>query len=193
MTTATVTPSRTLVWIDAREAIIVARRGGEIVIERIESEVPDHRRSTGHVRHDPSVRHGGGGTAPQSAGEPHRQEHLAHFVRLVLSVLPEGDDLTILGPGTVREHLAHEVDAADRHHHRQRSVRSAAAARQTDRQLAARLDRELGIEPRRRTVGSYRWCGPPPRAASGRRRAAPVRVSDKPDHVPRDEGPEAEA
>jgi hypothetical protein len=184
MKTAAAAPSRTLVWVDAREAIIIGRDADEVVIERVVSEVPDHRRSTGHVRHDPSMRHGGGGTAPQTAGDPHRLEHLARFVRLVASRLPDGDDLTIIGPGTVREHLAHEIATADRHHHRERDIRSEAAGRKTDRQLTARLNKELGIEPRRRTVGAYRWCGEPGRVASGRRRLTPVRVSPKPGHGP---------
>jgi hypothetical protein len=95
----------TLVWIDAREGIVVRWIQKAPVLERIESDVPAHHRSTGHVRHDPNVRHGGGGI-PQTAGEPHRLEHLARFLDAVADVLPDEDDLMILGPGTVREHLA---------------------------------------------------------------------------------------
>lgn len=184
------TPSRTLVWIDAREAIIVERHDGEVSIERIESEVPAHRRSTGHVRHDPGFRHGGGGT-PNKAGEPHRLEHLTRFVRTVADRLPAADDLTILGPGTVREHLGQEVREADLHHHRSRSVDVEPSKRLTDRQLVARLSREAGVEPRRRTVGAYRWCKGPPPAPSGGCRTVPIRVSEKPRLVPEEEEVEA--
>ncbi|HSL76351.1 MAG TPA: hypothetical protein VK867_05360, partial [Candidatus Limnocylindrales bacterium] len=59
--------STALVWIDAREATIVRVSGDGATVRRLESEVPAHHRSTGHVRHEPSVRHGGG--RDQSAGE----------------------------------------------------------------------------------------------------------------------------
>lgn len=157
----------TLVWIDAREAVIVERSAGDVAIEHIASDVPDHRKSTGQVRHEPGVRHGGGG-APQTAGEPHRNEHLRRFVARVIGRLPD-DDLTILGPGTVREHLEHEVREADRHHRRVRSVVCHPSERMTDRQLVARLSREAGVEPRRRTVGAYRWGERPPSARPSRK------------------------
>ncbi len=191
MPTATKDTTRTLVWIDAREAVIVRRRDGEIVIERLESDVPAHRRSTGHVRHDPGVRHGGGGGSPQSAGEPKRQEHLAHFLRIVADRLPIADDITILGPGTVAEHLERGLQLDDRHHLRRRAVRSEPSGRLTDRQLAARLDREAGIERRRRTVGAYRWSGRSTTARSGRREPGPTRVTEKPPRAAVEEGIEA--
>jgi hypothetical protein len=170
--------SHTLVWIDAHDAIIVGHRGGEIVLERIASDVPDHRRSTGHVRHDPSARHGGAGGAPLPAGEAQRQEHLTHYLRIVADRLPVADDLTILGPGSVREHLERALLDEDRRHHRERQVSTAPAERMTDRQLTARLNRESGVEPRRRTVGAYRWGARPSTARAGRREALPTRVSD---------------
>lgn len=172
-------PGHTLVWIDTRDAIIVGHRAGEVVIERITSDVPDHHRSTGHVRHDPTM-HGGGGSAPLSQGEPQRQEHLSRFLRIVADRLPVADDLIILGPGTVREHLEQELLRSDGRHHRTRAVTSAAAERMTDRQLVARLHRESGIEPRRRTVGAYRWNARPTSTRSGRPQALPSRVTQKP-------------
>lgn len=191
MPTAIKGATHTLVWIDAREAMIVRRRDGEIVIERIGSDVPAHRRSTGHVRHDPGIRHGGGGGSPQSAGEPQRQAHLARFLRIVADRLPIADDITILGPGTVAEHLERGLQAEDRHLLRRRTVRSEPSGRLTDRQLAARLDREAGIERRRRTVGAYRWSGRPTTARSGRRDASPTRVTEKPPRDAVEEGIEA--
>lgn len=176
---------RTLVWIDARCAIIVGHRDGEVTVERIESDVPDHRKATGQVRHEPGIRHGGGG-APQTAGEPHRNEHLRRFVTLVHDRLPATDDLTILGPGTVRERLQREVHEADRRHHRARDVRCEPSGRLTERQLVARLDHDAGLEPRRRTVGAYRWSEPGPPARSGRHPTGPRRVTEKPVVHPED-------
>ena len=96
--------SLTLVWIDAREAALASWAAGEVALDRLESDVPSHHKSTGHVGHDPSIRHGGGG-GRQTAGEPHRQEHLDRFVAMVAARLAEADAVAIIGPGPVREHL----------------------------------------------------------------------------------------
>lgn len=148
----------TLVWVDAREAIVVRLEGDRVRIRRMDSDVPAHHRATGHVRHDPAVRHGGGG-GPQTAGEPHRIEHLNRFVDDIAAGLAEGDDLLVLGPGTVHERLARQVSDSDEHHGRRREIVCEASASLTDRQLGARLRRFAGVEPRRHTVGAFRWAG----------------------------------
>lgn len=168
----------TLVWIDAEQALIVPLRGGEARLERVESEVPPHHRATGHVRHDPAVRHGGGGS-PQSAGEPHRIEHLKRFVGDVANRLSPRDDLLILGPGTVHERLAEELSESDAHAGRHRNIASKASGALTDRQLIARVRRFAGAEPRRRTVGAYRWSLPPTHRPSGEPDLLPHRVTAK--------------
>ena len=145
----------TLVWIDAREAIIVRWRDDEIDLEQLESGVPAHHRSTGHVRHDPSVRHGGGGPA-QTADEPRRLEHLARFIDRVSARLPADDAILILGPGTVRERLEHHLREADEQHDRTRRITGASSAPMTLAQLVARLRRAVGDDPPRRRVGPYR-------------------------------------
>ena len=145
--------SGALVWIDAREAVIVRWADDASSLERLLSDVPIHRRSTGHVRHDPLTRFGGGG-APQSAGEPRRLEHLDRFVENVAARLVGDADVLIIGPGTVHERLdalLRELDAAER---RTRAVEVRRAARLTERQLVAELRAHLGAGPRRRRVGS---------------------------------------
>jgi hypothetical protein len=52
--------------------------------------------------------------------------------------------------------------------------------RLTDRQLIARLRRFAGVEPRRHSVGAYRWSQPSAERPSGRARVLPCRVVDKP-------------
>jgi hypothetical protein len=170
---------RTLVWIDAAEAIIVRRQNDRARIERVTSDVPAHHRATGHVRHDPAIRHGGGGS-PQTAGEPHRLEHLIRFVVDIANRLPEGDDLLIMGPGAVRERLALLLSESDRHHECHRDVTCEVSPPLTDRQLIARLRRFAGGEPRRRTVGAYRWSQPSARGPSGRALLSPRRIVNKP-------------
>lgn len=172
-----VAQDHTLVWIDARQAVVASWHAGEVRLERFTSDVPSHHKATGHVRYDPAVRHGGG--APKDTGEANRLEHLARFVDLVANRLPADDELVILGPGTVRDRLEHRVRDMDRHASRTRSVTCQASGRLTDRQLVARL-RHVAGEERRRTVGAYRWTGSPTRRASGSEGPAPQRVSPKP-------------
>jgi hypothetical protein len=160
--------SVTLVWIDAREAILVRRVDGTSRFERIESDVPAHHRATGHTRHDPGVRHGGGGP-PQTAGEPHRIEHLTRFLDAVVGRLGGDDDLLIIGPGTVRDHLATQVAEMDARHRVVRQVQCQAAPSMTRRQLAARLRRAMGDEPRRWTIRARRPTAGAVTAPSGKR------------------------
>ena len=176
------TGSNTIVWIDAREAIIVGWRGAGARIVRIDSDVPAHHRATGHVRHDSAVRPGGG--APKAAGEPHRLEHLAQFIADVASRLPDDDDLLILGRGTVHERLGREVGERDRRHGHQRLVTCEASPPLTDRQLVARLRHLAGADAPRQTQGAYRWSEALPRRQSGQLLVEPRRIVDKPPRRP---------
>ena len=176
----------TLVWIDAREAVIIRMQGDRARIERVESEVPPHHQATGHVRHDPAIRHGGGA---QSAGEPHRIEHLNVFVGDIANRLAAGDDLLVLGAGTVHERLTRHLSESDGHHGRHREIACEASLRLTDRQLIARLRRFSGSEPRMRSVGAYRWSEAPVHRPSGQAHL-PRRVVDKPPPERRQAAPE---
>jgi hypothetical protein len=175
----TMTRLSTLVWIDARGAVIVRWRGYRALVEREESTVPGHHRATGHVRHDPAVRHGGGG-AHQTADEPHRLEHLERFVEQIASRLPADDDLVILGPGIVREQLERRIRQTDERHHRSRDISCEASPRLTNRQLIARIRHAAGADPLRRTVGAYRWTDSATGRGSDRAQRLPRRVVDKP-------------
>jgi hypothetical protein len=169
----------TLVWIDSREAVLVRWRSSSAEIERIESEVPPHHRETGHIRHDPLCRHGGGGPS-QSAGEPHRLEHLERFLDQVEQQLTDDEEIVVIGPGTVREHLCRRLLKAAEGRGSPQQVTSEASPRMTAPQLVARLRRLRGENPRRRTVGAWRWTDPGQRGASGRQLNGPRRVVNKP-------------
>jgi hypothetical protein len=183
--------SRTLVWIDAREAVIVRASDGDVMVEHALSDVPPHVRATGHVRHDPAVRHGGG--RAQSTVESHRIEHLDRFTDRVAARLSPTDDLTILGSGRVHEQLARRVRESDAHHRRRRSVDCEPAPRLTDRQLVAWLHRRMGLEPRRRSVGAYRWtwsdAGVGATTAGAAPRRCPRRVAPKPRRMDEEASP----
>lgn len=167
----------TLVWIDSREATIIRDHDSRPSVVRVESDVPPHRRATGHIRHDPA-RHGGG--LPQTAGEPRRLEHLKQFLAQVANGLEPDDDLLILGPGTVPERLARLLARDDARHARHRTIVGEASGPLTDRQLMARLRAFTGAETRRQTVGAYRWSALPPQRPADAGPVSPRRVVDKP-------------
>jgi len=141
----------TLVWLDADEAVILRWAGGPTTV-RVVSDVPAHRRSTGHVRIDPAIRHGGG--REQDAHEPHRIEHLRRYLHEVAERIAPEDDVEILGPGTVREHLERLLRDDDRAHGRTRTVRGAPSPPLTPRQLLARLRAGAGAAPPRGMPGA---------------------------------------
>lgn len=174
---------RTLIWIDTREAIIARWVDGETSIDRLESEVPAHRKSTGTVRrqprHDVGLVSGGYGH-PQTSDDRHRIEHLNRFLEQVAARLPAADHLTITGPGTVHERLASLVRDGDLQHHHARPVAVESATRLTDRQLIARVKALAGDLPRRRTVGAYGWTGALGERVSGAPVTTPGRVVKKP-------------
>ena len=138
----------TLVWIDAEEALLV-RWEGAARIERVVSDVPGKHRSTGHIRHDPS-RHGGGGE-PDDRIARERLGRLRDFVRAVVSRVPPGDDVRIVGPGNVRLRLGRLLRDEDRRFGRQRTVDTRAAGPLTERQLVAHV-REIAGDPPPRIV-----------------------------------------
>jgi hypothetical protein len=140
----------TLIWIDSEEAIIV-RWADRATVERVRSDVPGRHRSTGHVRIEPTVRHGGGGPSA-AALDRARREHMRAFVDDVIAHVPERDDVTVVGPGLVRQRLERGLRADDRRHSRHRLVHSAAADRLSEQALVAHVRELAGDAPRRRFV-----------------------------------------
>lgn len=128
----------TLVWIDSDEAIIV-RWADRASVERLFSHVEGRHRSSGSMR----------GPDPEHL-ERARREHLRQFLEEVATHVPEAGDVTVVGPGVVRQRLEAELRADDRRHHRARHVRSASADRQTEQELVARVRALAGDAPERR-------------------------------------------
>lgn len=158
----------TVVWIDARVAVVARWDGTEERLTRFQSDVPARRRSTGHVTHSPTIRHGGGG-GPSDAGEARRLEHLARFLDRVAEHIGPADAVEILGPGTIHERLASQLARADATQRRERPVHAAHAAPMSDAQLRAELRLRAGV-PRPR--------GRRPAAGSGPRRGRPLRAPE---------------
>jgi hypothetical protein len=137
------TEPRTLVWIDAERAIIV-RWDGSASLTRIESEVPSHRRLGGQVTHDVNFR-----TIGSPPPDRHRQEHLRQYLRLVADALVVTDDVEVIGPGTVHEHLATLLREENRIHGRTRTVLASRTGLFSEPQLVARVRTAAGDPPRR--------------------------------------------
>lgn len=154
LTVAAMTPrmapviATTLVWIDRDEAFIV-RWADRATIDRVRSDVPPAHRSTGHVRHDPAVRHGGGGMETNQL-ERVIEQRLRAFVRDVAERVPPDDDVHVVGPGDVRERLERRLRREDRRLHRARLVRTAPSDRLTERELVAHVRELAGDPPPRR-------------------------------------------
>jgi hypothetical protein len=165
-------PVANLVWIDAREAIVLHWEAGTASVRRLTSDVPAHHHSTGHVRHDPAPGNAGAGP-PRTAGESHRLEHLARFVDEAAGAVPGAGDVLLLGPGTVHERLTERLASLDARSGRTRTIVSRAAGHRTERQLIARLRELAGSTPPRRTrPGSGRTAAPVRRASGAPARAA---------------------
>ena len=141
----------TLVWIDSEEAIIV-RWADRATVERIRSDVPGRHRSGDGTRIDPAERYeyGGGGDSLERA----RRGQLRRFVAGVAAHVPEADDVTVVGPGMLRERLERTLRAEDRHHGGQRHIHSAPSERLTEQELVARVRAIAGDAPPRRPAGT---------------------------------------
>jgi hypothetical protein len=79
----------------------------------------------------------------------HRQEHLRQHLRLVAERIGPTDEVEVIGPGTVREHLAAIIAAEDRIHGRRRRIGTAPASRRSLPQLVARVRASAGASARR--------------------------------------------
>jgi len=151
-----------LVWIDSDGARILRWRG-RVVTEKLDSDVPPHVRGTAHVRHDPSVRHGGSGRGQDDA-ERRRNEHLRSFLKTVAGRLTDDAYVEIIGTGTVGERLGRLLRT--RTVGRNPTIVVAHSNWLTTRALATRLRQRLGLQPPRRTLGAIRRPGAVARAQS---------------------------
>jgi hypothetical protein len=91
-------PRRVAIWIDHREAILIAFRGEKVTgEEEVLSEAGPHT-------------HGGGWA--QHRIEAHRHEMLKHYYEEVIGHLGPVDEIFILGPGQAK----HELHRSIEHH-----------------------------------------------------------------------------
>ncbi len=137
----------TLVWIDAREAVIVTWADDEAHVQRVAGALPPHERSIGHIRIDPAVRHGGGLRQDKL---DHRRAHREHqYLEAVAGHIPAEGPVEVIGSGELRLHLARLL--REGRPNRAGPVTTEAARPLTEAQLIARV-RELAGHPAPRQV-----------------------------------------
>ena len=134
-----ITPRTTGVWISAASATIL-RWGPEGVTARrqIDSMVPGRHRSTGRP---PTEEH--------PAGEGHRDEHMRAFFAQVSAMVPDDDDVLLLGDGEVVEHFARQIQAHDHNHSVVRRVDVEKCGPMTEPQFLARIRAFAGTPAKR--------------------------------------------
>jgi hypothetical protein len=151
---ATLPPSRAnVIWVDGRKAV-VGHWVGYPIVAAFAADIPARHRSTGHIRHDPAVRHGGGGV-PDDRIARERAGHVARYLDRVAGAVPTTGPVVVLGPGELGEMLGARLRTADRRAHRERPVDVEPSGPLTERQLVARLRVLGGAPPKRRVVSDH--------------------------------------
>lgn len=131
-------PGATGIWISADSATTLRWSPELTVRHRIDSTVPSRHRSTGRP---PTEDHPG--------GEGHRDEHMRIFFDDVARVLPDDDDVLLVGDGEVVEHFADRIRAGDAGHRRVRRIEVEKSGPITERQLLVWIRAFVGSPARR--------------------------------------------
>jgi hypothetical protein len=126
------------VWISANSATILRWGVGFTLRQRIDSKVPGRHRSTGRPP-----------TAEHPSSEGHHDEHMRAFFDHVAHVLPDDDDLLLVGDGEVVEHFADQIRAGDINRRLDRRIEVQRSGPITERQLEARIRTFAGSSARR--------------------------------------------
>jgi len=160
-------------WCGATDGAGILRGRGSVVTGKLDSGVPPHVRSTAHVRHALSVRHGGSGRGRDDA-ELWRYAHL----RLFLSRSRIGSRTTPMSRSSAPGRWAGAWPAAS-HPYGEAQPRPTIVVVHsiwlTTRELAIRSRQRLGERPPRPAVGAWS-SGDVPRTPAGAIRA-PVGLS----------------
>lgn len=143
-----VEPPVTLVWIDARQAVVARWERGSVQVERIAGELPPHDRTVGHTRRNPLIRHGGG--QPQTRLDHRRQEAEHAYLEAVTAHVAGDGAVEVIGSGPMRHHLARRLRAQARPGV-PRPVHTAPADQLTEAQIVARLRELAGHPPARQS------------------------------------------
>ena len=126
------------IWISANSASVLCWNGGVSVLHRVVSSVPGRHRSTGRPP-----------TQAQPAAEGHRDEHMRSYFAEVARVVPDEDDLLLIGDGEVVDHFADHMRTLDSRYGRSRRLVVQQGGPLTDPQLLASVRAFVGLPARR--------------------------------------------
>lgn len=123
------------IWIDHKEAILVAIEGDQTTVERIESHAESHFRPSGGWK-------AAGTSVAQSVSREQkadeRRKHQFHnFYEMVIKKAGKADNIFILGPGEAKLELAKEIKKIKGQHGRIAAVE--ASDRLTENQIVAKV------------------------------------------------------
>lgn len=136
-------PGRCAVWLDHSKASIVKfTPEGEAGIETMESGIEGVHKATGGARAKAPYLHG---AVSKSSEEEKRHHQLARFYDRIIDRIKESRRILILGPGLAKQELNKRMAALPGQTKPKLDIQ--AAERMTERQLVARVRKELGVEP----------------------------------------------
>jgi len=123
------------IWIDHREAILVAIEGAQTTVERIESQAEGHFRPSGGWK-------AAGTSVAQSVSKEQkadeRRKHQYHnFYQMVINKVGKADNIFIFGPGEAKLELAKEIEKIKGQHDRIAAVE--ASDKLTENQIVAKV------------------------------------------------------
>jgi hypothetical protein len=173
-----------LVWIDARQAVIV-RWQDQPALEWVESGVPTRRKAVGSVRRGPARPSGGGRVGGHGTEERHRGQ-MRRFFAEVAEKVADLDHVEVIGRGLPHKEFAELLTRLAATTQDGLTVTTESLARRpSERQLAARLRRLTGRSQPRRKHGPYRRASVPALASGQPRPPGREELPNrKPRHLP---------
>lgn len=133
------------IWIDHKEAILVAIDGAQTTVDRIESDAESHFRPSGG-------RKAGGTSVAQSVSREQkadeRRKHQYHsFYQMVITKAGKADSLFIFGPGEAKLELAKEIEKIKGQKSRVAAVET--SDRLTEKQVVAKVKSFFSVSENR--------------------------------------------
>lgn len=123
------------IWIDHKEAILVALQDAQTTIERIESNVEGHFRPSGGWK--ASGTNVAQSVSKEQTADERRKHQLHNFYQGVIEAAGKIDTLYILGPGEAKLELAKEIKKIKGQHERIAAVEACDSL--TENQIVAQV------------------------------------------------------
>jgi hypothetical protein len=128
------------VWIDHRQAIIVALEGGDVEVDTVESGLDGRGRPAGGARS--GTPYGPQDVINEHALERRYAQQLKGYYAEVLERIGDATEVFAFGPARARHELIEAIDASPLH--RQTATETAPCDKLTDAQVVARVKEHYG-------------------------------------------------